>query len=670
MTQSKAPRRKAIAKANAQPIEGINSEWQLSQLVDAVAAEVDRAEDTLSLKSYARNVTFALKQLSLELEVKVRRDPSGRILFRTPGKDEASATVLKLDLAQMLQGQLHGLRKPLDADGHARELTTLPGITAEEVVRLNAIAIYSVDDLERYTQTSAMIAEVSRKSAIPDHKLRNWLHLPYIAEIKPSSGPPGSQVLIEGGYFGPAADAGATILFQGQPLDVLAWSDSRILARMPQSIRGGGALFAVIQAQTTNAVAWDVASVDLVVRGIEASPQPALAGEPVTFRAVLANMGESPSAPEFEVQWMIDDKPQPPQPHGLLLPGQESGESSTRFTTRLPAGAHQVRFIADPQGLHPDVNRINGSFVQVINVEALRELRLGDEMLDRDARLDPLRVEDRRSDDALGLIFRGLLGYQTTGAIEPNLGAKMQLDTKRTDGNLGVSFELDSRASVFHDGQPVTAEDVVYTYEQARNAPLWAEPVNKHIKEISGEGRRVNFVIAGPNLTLDLNHLFTLGIVSRVAHRADPAAFGVKPVGCGPFKVSRFDEMGLILDRFDGYYLGPPRVHRISMSPGKATDLAEALKARALDGIRLKFGGPVTPQMLAEIKDTLVVALKSAFKPAPRPEWICAQTRSLLERTPNDFDSSANAHLWYLKSHERGSTKAARAKQTKRPERS
>ena len=30
----------------------VNQEWQLSDFVDAIAAEVDRAEDTLSLKSY------------------------------------------------------------------------------------------------------------------------------------------------------------------------------------------------------------------------------------------------------------------------------------------------------------------------------------------------------------------------------------------------------------------------------------------------------------------------------------------------------------------------------------------------------------------------------------------------------------------------------------------
>ena len=85
-----------------------NAEWQLADLVDAVAAEIDHAEDTLSLKSFARGMAFAIKQLSLDLEVTVRRAPDGRILFRTVDPDQSSATVLKLDFSQVIQSQLQG----------------------------------------------------------------------------------------------------------------------------------------------------------------------------------------------------------------------------------------------------------------------------------------------------------------------------------------------------------------------------------------------------------------------------------------------------------------------------------------------------------------------------------------------------------------------------------
>src|SRR5919199_6376446 len=89
-----------------------NAEWQLADLVDAVAAEIDHAEDTLSLKSFARGMAFAIKQLSLDLEVTVRRADDGRILFRTVDPGETSPTLLKLAFPQVIQSQLEAVRQP------------------------------------------------------------------------------------------------------------------------------------------------------------------------------------------------------------------------------------------------------------------------------------------------------------------------------------------------------------------------------------------------------------------------------------------------------------------------------------------------------------------------------------------------------------------------------
>ncbi|NEO77952.1 MAG: hypothetical protein F6J99_17620, partial [Moorea sp. SIO4G3] len=79
-----------------------NEEWQLAELVDAIASEIDHAADTLSLKSYARGKSLAIKQLNLDLEVTVRRGRDGEIWFRTVvDPKENGATVLKLDFTQV-----------------------------------------------------------------------------------------------------------------------------------------------------------------------------------------------------------------------------------------------------------------------------------------------------------------------------------------------------------------------------------------------------------------------------------------------------------------------------------------------------------------------------------------------------------------------------------------
>jgi len=151
----------------------INTEWRLADMVDAIAAEIDRAEDTLALKSYARGMSFAIKQLSLDLQVTVRRDGDGNIKFRTAEPNATGSTTLKLDFAQILQNQLSSNRRKLDGDVDPRPLDAL-GLTSEEIRRLNAISIYSSDDLRGYTQTAAMIGEVSRKTSINDARLPSF----------------------------------------------------------------------------------------------------------------------------------------------------------------------------------------------------------------------------------------------------------------------------------------------------------------------------------------------------------------------------------------------------------------------------------------------------------------------------------------------------------------
>ena len=637
----------------------VNQEWQLSDFVDAIAAEVDRAEDTLSLKSYARGVTFALKQLNLELEVKVRRDPTGRILFRTTNPDEASATVLKLDLAQMLQSQLHGIRKPLEDDTHGRDLRTLPEITDSDIAGLNTIAIYTVDDLERYTQSPAMIAEVSRKSGVSDAKLRKWLHLPYIAELKPASGAPGSQVMIEGGNFGPAADPTATFLFQGQPARVLSWSDSRILVQMPIQVRGAGVLFAVINAQTTNTLNWEAAAVDLVVQDILVSPQALFAGEPVTLQATLVNQGATASAEIFDVQWLIDDKPEAVQPHGILQPGQASQESSTQRVLSLPAGTHQVRFIADPNNEHPDLNRANSNFVKTLVLAARRELRFGDYRQGLLDTLDNLSTKAGNLNDIFGLISRGLLGYQIRGATELNIASSWRFDNNRDDGNLGVIFELGHQNLTFHDGQPITVNDVVFTYKQLRQSPLWGNLMAESVRDISADKSRVVFVLAGRQFSPKLIPLFMVGLVPMAAYQQDPSGFKAQPIGCGPFKVAQFDGKQLVLDAFEQYYLGRPRVDRISIGFGAADGLAEAVKNGKVVAATLPYSDDLA-KSLGAIKELMVTAV-----PEIEPSLLYAQSVRLRERMPNKFDLNANAHLWYLAEGEKAVV-AAKQKRRKK----
>ncbi|GMU11482.1 IPT/TIG domain-containing protein [Corallococcus caeni] len=233
-----------------------NQEWQLADMIDAIAAEVDRAEDTLALKSHARKVSFAVKSLALDLSVTVRQSSNGRIWFRTTGPGEQGGTLLNLDLTQVLESQLSELRTPL-GNGSAQPIDTLPGIHEREVQALAAVSIFSLGDLERYTRATPLLAEVGRKTGIPEQQLRRWRKLPTLLSISPPRGAPGDTVVVRGAHLGRQPSAGAKVLFQERPARILDWAEEHLIVRIPPDVRGPGQLYAMLDAGPTNHLLWE-----------------------------------------------------------------------------------------------------------------------------------------------------------------------------------------------------------------------------------------------------------------------------------------------------------------------------------------------------------------------------------------------------------------------------
>lgn len=153
-----------------------NLEWELSDLVDTIAAEIDEAQDTLSLKSYSRGLSLSIKKVSLNIEVKVRYVKDGRFLFRTIGTNETSDTVLKLDFDQVLQSQLTDIRKSFEGEnGTSTSVFSASSTEPEDPFSdisdnqrraLEILGIRSLDDLKRYPKSPQIMAEISRKTGI------------------------------------------------------------------------------------------------------------------------------------------------------------------------------------------------------------------------------------------------------------------------------------------------------------------------------------------------------------------------------------------------------------------------------------------------------------------------------------------------------------------------
>lgn len=233
-----------------------NVEWTLSDFVDAIAAEVDRAQDTLTLKSYARGMSVSLKGLDLDIAVDIRMDPAGRVFFRTVEAGTPSSTVLKLDFEEVLQTQVEEVRAPADMK-EGQPVETLPGITQAEIDALAALSITTVEGLLLYARTPGTLRDLASKSRIAETRLRKWLGFPYLARITPPKAAAGQEAVIEGGNLG-VKDGEDAVLFSGKAAEILSWSESRIVVKVPPKA-ASGAVYARIDGSLTNILQWGAA---------------------------------------------------------------------------------------------------------------------------------------------------------------------------------------------------------------------------------------------------------------------------------------------------------------------------------------------------------------------------------------------------------------------------
>ena len=150
--------------------------------------------------------------------------------------------------------------------------------------------------------------------------------------------------------------------------------------------------------------------------------------------------------------------------------------------------------------------------------------------------LSPFNDADK---DVVSLVFSGLTRLSPDGSVVPDLATDWSLSP---DGKV-YTFHL--RDAVWQDGQPVTADDVVFTIDQIQATAFPGSPefarLWQSVKVAKIDPRTVQFSLAEPYApfleytTLGLLPSHLLSGVSGRAWLSNP--FNAQPVGSGPFQV-------------------------------------------------------------------------------------------------------------------------------------
>jgi len=166
-----------------------------------------------------------------------------------------------------------------------------------------------------------------------------------------------------------------------------------------------------------------------------------------------------------------------------------------------------------------------------------------------------------------GLVFTGLVSF------DPQLNLVPELAESWTLSDDGTVYTFKIRDARFHNGRPVTAQDVVYSWERAAHPATESETVLTYLGDIVGvkEMRDATADHISGLAVLDDHTLqvtidapkpyFLLKLTYPTGHVESGPEWYRTPNGTGPYKLIRWDSMQLIVyERNEDYYFGPPPI--------------------------------------------------------------------------------------------------------------
>lgn len=179
-------------------------------------------------------------------------------------------------------------------------------------------------------------------------------------------------------------------------------------------------------------------------------------------------------------------------------------------------------------------------------------------------RAGPISLDPRIASDAVGdkiahLISDGLLKKDEHLDMVPNLAARYEQISD-------TSYRFFLRPGVkFHDGEPLDAGDVVYTFRSIIDGEVVSlyKSAFEHIDEIVAEDPlTVRIDLKGPYAPFLV--MLNRGIVSEKAARALGDEFGQRPVGTGPYRFVRHVTDSVVeLEANPDYFGGAPKIPRL-----------------------------------------------------------------------------------------------------------
>lgn len=229
-----------------------------------------------------------------------------------------------------------------------------------------------------------------------------------------------------------------------------------------------------------------------------------------------------------------------------------------------------------------------------------------------DADVDTLHPTDFSTTVELGVlnqIYDTLLYYSPDGTKDPE--PRIAESYEVSDDGLDYTFHLRDDVT-FHDGTPVTADDVVFSIELYKASEYQGSQISMLSSVEATDGHTVVCHLDAPYSPF-LQGICSPMIASKAYYESSEDDFVNNPIGTGPYKfVSRAKGSNIKLEANEDYYRGAPEIKEVTFEviPDSST------KAIALQTGEVNFAeidSATKPQLEANPAITIAEVPTSAF---------------------------------------------------------
>lgn len=199
--------------------------------------------------------------------------------------------------------------------------------------------------------------------------------------------------------------------------------------------------------------------------------------------------------------------------------------------------------------------------------------------------LDPSKDTSPISLNLFKNIFEQLTDIAADGSVAPLLATEWSSNEDATVWDFALQEGV-----TFQDGTPMTAEDVVWSFQKIIDDET--SPVRAYLRSVVSvevtETGGVRFTLDAPFAPWP-RQVSLVSILPQAYYTADPDRFATQPIGTGPYRaVEWVKDDRIVLEAYDGHHGGAPEIGTLIFRPVPSeTSRTAALLSGELDVVPL-----------------------------------------------------------------------------------